>query len=94
MSPSSFWYLVVNIISSKPWISGSFSFVDSVNLSWQMAELCSRRSSCCERLVISTAAETSPTSFARSRYSRALLLSLINAQNTALAQMSAEDFAR
>ena len=55
-----------------------------VNLSWQMATLCNRHSSCCERLSISASAETSLTSFARSRYSRALLLSL-NAQNTALA---------
>ena len=57
--------------------------VDSVNLSWQMATLCNRQSSCCERLSTSAVAETS-TSFARSRYSRALLLSL-NASNTALA---------
>ena len=56
-----------------------------MNLSWQTAALCNRHSSCCERLSISAAAETSSTSFARSRYSRALLLSL-NAQNTALAQ--------
>ena len=68
----------------KPWIYGSFSFVNSVILLWQMAALCNRQSSCCERLSISAVAETSSTSFARSRYSRALLLSL-NAQNTALA---------
>ena len=49
-----------------------------------MAALRNRQSSCCERLSISAAAETSPTYFARSRYSRALLLSL-NAPNTALA---------
>ena len=67
-----------------PWIYGSFSFVDSVILPWQMAALCKRQSSCCERLSISAVAETSSTSFARSRHSRALLLSL-NAQNTALA---------
>ena len=58
--------------------------MDSVNLSWQMAVLCNRQFSCCEHLSISAAAETSSTSFARSRYSRALLLSL-NAPNTALA---------
>ena len=51
----------------KLWISGSFSSVDSVNLLWQMAALCSRQSSCCERLSISAAAETSSTSFVRSR---------------------------
>ena len=68
----------------KLWIYGSFSFVDSVNLSWQMAALCNRQSSCCERLSISAAVETPSTSFARSRYSRALLLSL-NVPNTALA---------
>ena len=49
-----------------------------------MAMLCKHHSSCCERISISTAAETSPTSFAISRYSLALLLSL-KAQNTALA---------
>ena len=68
----------------KLWIYGSFSFVDSVNLPWQMAALCNRQSSCCERLSISATAETTSTSFTRSRYSRALLLS-INAPNTALA---------
>ena len=68
----------------KPWIYGSFSLVDSVNLPWLMAALCNRQSSCCERLSISAVAETSWTSFPRSRYSRALLLSL-NAPNTALA---------
>ena len=68
----------------KPWIYGSFSFVASVNLPWQMATLCNRQSSCCERLSISAAAEMSSTSFARSRYSRDLLLSL-KAPNTALA---------
>ena len=67
-----------------PWIYGSFSFVDFVNLPWQMAVLCNHQSSCCERLSISAAAETSSTSFARSTYSRALLLSL-NALNTAVA---------
>ena len=57
-----------------------------MNLSWQMAALRNRQFSCCERLSISAAAETSPTSFAgsRSRYSRALQMSL-NAPNTALA---------
>ena len=55
-----------------------------LNLSWQMATLCNGPSSCCERLSISAAAETSSTSFASSRYSRALLLSL-NARNTTLA---------
>ena len=65
-------------------IYGSFSFVDSVNLPWPMVALRNRQSLCCERLTISAAAETSLTSFARSRYSRALLLSL-NAPNTALA---------
>ena len=55
-----------------------------MNLPWQMAARRNRQSSCCERLSISAAAETSLTSFARSRYSRALLLSL-NAPNTALA---------
>ena len=49
-----------------------------------MAALCNRHSSCCERLSISAAAVTSSTSFARSRYSRALLLSL-DTPNTALA---------
>ena len=68
----------------KLWISGSFSVVASVNLPWQMAALRNRQSPCCERLSISAAAETSSTSFPRSRYSRALLLSL-NAPNTALA---------
>ena len=68
----------------KPWIYGSFSSVDSVNLSWPMAVLCNRHFSCCERLATSAASEASPTSFARSRYSCALLLSL-NAPNTALA---------
>ena len=67
----------------KLWISGSFSFMTSVNLPWQMAALHNRQSSCCKRLSISAAAETSSTSFPRSRYSRALLLSL-NAPNTAL----------
>ena len=65
----------------KLWISGPFSFVASVNLPWQMATL---RNSCCERLSISAAAETSWTFFPRSRYSRALLLAL-NAPNTTLA---------
>ena len=46
--------------------------------------LCNRHSWCCEHLSISATTETSPISFARSTYSRALLLS-INAQNTALA---------
>ena len=55
-----------------------------MNLPWQMAAMRNRQSSCCERLSISAAAETSSTSFRRSRYSRALLLSL-NAPNTALA---------
>ena len=55
-----------------------------MNLSWQMATLCTRHSSCCERLAISAAAQTSPISFARSRYSHALTLSL-NAHNTSLA---------
>ena len=41
-----------------------------------MAALSNRQSSCCERLSICAAAETSPTSFARSRYIHALLLSL------------------
>ena len=68
----------------KLWISGSFSFVASVNLTWQMAALSNRQSSCCERISISAAAKTSPTSFPRSRYSRALLLSL-NTPNTVLA---------
>ena len=68
----------------KLWISGSFSFVASVNLPWQIAALRNRQSSCCERISISTAAETSSTSFHRSRYSRALLLSL-NTLNTVLA---------
>ena len=68
----------------KLWISGSFSFAASVNLPWQMAALCNRQSSCCERVSISAAAETSSTSFPRSRYSRALLLSL-NTPNTVLA---------
>ena len=58
-----------------------------------MVALCNRRSSCCERLSISTAAETSLTSFARSRYSGALLLSL-NAQNTALDPDVCRHFAR
>ena len=49
-----------------------------------MAALCNRQSLCCERLSISAVSETSSTSFARSGYSRALLLSL-NAPNTALA---------
>ena len=65
-------------------ISGSFSFVASVNLPWQMAALRNRQSSCCERISISAAAETSSTSFPRSRYSRTLLLSL-NTPNTVLA---------
>ena len=68
----------------KLWISGSFPFVASVNLPWQMAALRNRQSSCCERISISAAAETSSTSFPRSRYSRALLLSL-NTPNTVLA---------
>ena len=55
----------------------------TLNLPWQMAALGNRQSSCCERLSTSAAAEIS-TSFARSRYSRALLLSL-NAPNTVLA---------
>ena len=55
-----------------------------MNLPWQMAALCNPQSWCCERLSISTVADTSSTSFARSRYSHALLLSL-NAPNTALA---------
>ena len=78
MSPSSFWCCGVNIISS------SFSFVTSVNLPWQMAALCNRQCTCCERILISAAAETSSTSFPRSRYNHALLLSL-NTPNTALA---------
>ena len=68
----------------KPWIYGSFSVVDSVNLPLQMAALCNRQSSCCERLLFSAVVETSSTSFPSSRYSRALLL-LLNAPNTALA---------
>ena len=70
----------------KLWISGSFSFVASVNLPWQMAALRNRQSSCCERISISISAkaETSSISFTRSRYSRALLLSLIT-PNTVLA---------
>ena len=67
----------------KAWIYGSFSFVNPVNLPWQMAALCNPQTSCCECLSIPAAAETSSTSFARSTYSLALLLSL-NAQNTAL----------
>ena len=67
----------------KLWISGSFSFVASVNLPWQMAALRNRQYSCCERISISAAAETS-TSFPRSGYSRALLLSF-NTPNTVLA---------
>ena len=59
-------------------------FCGLVNLSCEWAALCNRHSSCCERLSISAAAETSSTSFARSRYNHALLLSL-NAKNTALA---------
>ena len=55
-----------------------------MNLPWQMAALRIRQSSCCERIFISAAAETSSTSFPRSRYSRALLLSL-NTPNTVLA---------
>ena len=51
---------------------------------WQMAALRNRQSSCCERLSISSAAETSSTSFPRYGHSRTLLLS-INAPNTALA---------
>ena len=68
----------------KLWIYGSFSFVDSVNLPWQMAALCNHQSSCCERLSIPTTAETISTSFTRSRYSHVLLLSF-NASNTTLA---------
>ena len=68
----------------KLWFSGSFSFVVSVNLPWQMAALRNRQSSCCERISISATAETTSTSLPRSRYSRALLLSL-NTPNTALA---------
>ena len=68
----------------KPWIYGSFSFVHTVNLPWQMAAVCNHQSSCCERLSISAATEISSSPFARSRYGRALLLSL-NAQDTALA---------
>ena len=50
-----------------------------------MAALRNRQSSCCERIIsISTAAETSSTSFPRYRYSRALLPSL-NTPNTVLA---------
>ena len=65
-------------------ISDSFSFVASVNLLWQIAALRNRQSSCCESISISAAAETSSTSFPRSRYSRTLLLSL-NTPNTVLA---------
>ena len=75
------------------WISGSFSLVASVNMPWQVAALLNRQSSCCERLSISVAAETSSTSFPRSRYSRALLLSL-NAPNTTLAPDVCKDIAR
>ena len=53
-------------------------------LPWQMAALHNRQSSCCERISISAAAETSSTSFPRSRYSRTLLLSL-NTPDTVLA---------
>ena len=60
----------------KLWISGSFSFVAFVNLPWQMVALCNRQPSCCELLSIYTSAETTLTSFTRSTYSRALLLSL------------------
>ena len=49
-----------------------------------MAALCNRQSTCCERISISAATETSSTSFPRSRCSRALLLSL-NTPNTVLA---------
>ena len=38
---------------------------------WQMAALCDRHSSCCERLANSAAAQPSSASFARSKYSRA-----------------------
>ena len=76
----------------KLWISGSFSFVASVNLPWQMAALRNRQSSCCERISISATAETSSTSFPRSRYSRALLLSLNN-PILFLPQTSVKDFA-
>ena len=55
-----------------------------MNLPWQMSALRNRQSSCCERFSISAAAETSSTSFPRSRYSRTLLLSL-NTPNTVLA---------
>ena len=49
-----------------------------------MAALSNRQSSCCERISISAAAETSSTSFPRSRYSRTLLMSL-NTPNNVLA---------
>ena len=77
------FYLDMNIILRNRGFMVRF-LLWSLNLSWQMAALCNRHSSCCERLLISAATETPPTSFARSRYSRALLLSL-NTQNTALA---------
>ena len=51
-------------------------------LFWQIASLYNRHVLCCARLKISAAAQPSLTSFARSRCSRALLLSL-NAPNTA-----------
>ena len=86
MSLSSFSYLVVNIIPRNRGFMVRFLLWTRVNLSWQMAALHNRHSSCCARLAISAAAQPSPTSFARSRHSRALSLLLsLNAQNTALA---------
>ena len=38
-------------------------FVAFVNLPWQMAALCNRQPSCCERLSIYATAETTSTSF-------------------------------
>ena len=74
-----------------PWVATTTVDIISINrgfmvrfLLWKMPALYNCHSWCCERLLISTAAETSSISFARSRYSRALLLSL-NAQSTALA---------
>ena len=76
LCPLSFWYLVVNIISRNHGLLARFLLWTRVCLSWQMAVLYNDHPSNSVSLAISTAAQPSLLAFARSRYSRALLLSL------------------
>ena len=78
------WYLIVNIIPRNQRLVARFLLSTRVYLSWQMAALYNCHSAYSARLAISAADQPAPLVFARSRYSRALLLSL-NAKNTVLA---------